>query len=284
MKPIPLRHLKEVFHYFSFFNHALSAREVLRYLSVPASLQAVLEGLEVLKAQGVVFEKSGWYAMSDEALEIRIQCEQLNESRLKLARRVGKFIAIFPFVRGVYLSGSLSKSGVQSKDDDLDFFILTASDRVWTAKFFLIAFKKIVLLNSEKYFCINLLMDQNRLSLTKCNRYTATEVVSLIALKNVLGLKQFLAANQWVLTYFPNIELDLTHTEVRNSTTVLERILNGLLGDKFERWCKDRFAAHMRLHTDIKEGYFEAKAHSSAYFPQSVERQLSKHLENFEHE
>ena len=40
----------------------------------------------------------------------------------------------------------------------------------------------------------------------------------------------------------------------------------------------------MRTHTDSEEGYFEAEAHSSAYFPQSVEQRLMKHLENFENE
>jgi len=47
-------------------------------------------------------------------------------------------------------------------------------------------------------------MDENQLSLTKRNRYTATEVVSLVSLKNVQGLEQFLAANHWVKEYFPN--------------------------------------------------------------------------------
>ncbi|MDG2109914.1 MAG: hypothetical protein P8J76_02610, partial [Schleiferiaceae bacterium] len=184
----------------------------------------------------------------------------------------------------VYLSGSLSKSGVQSKDDDLDFFILTASNRVWTAKFFLIAFKKTFLFNSEKYFCINLLMDENQLSLTKRNRYTATEVVSLVSLKNVQGLEQFLAANHWVKEYFPNEALPDASPFESGYTRIVERFLDRLLGGAFEQWCKERFTVHMRTHTDSEVGYFEAETHSSAYFPQSVEQRLMKHLQNFENE
>lgn len=284
MKPIPAKALKEVLHYFHFFNHALSAEEILRYIAVPASLDAVKEGLQLLEVEGLVYQKQGWFALDLASLELRIKHERLNKRRLKLARKVGRFIALFPFVRGVYLSGSLSKSGVQSKDDDLDFFILTASNRVWTAKFFLIAFKKIVLLNSEKYFCINLLMDENQLSLTKRNRYTATEVVSLVLLKNTEGLERFLHANHWVKAYFPNVELPEAPAVRQVSTTLLERFLNGFLGEPFEQWCKERFTMHMRTHTDSEEGYFEAEAHSSAYFPQSVEQRLMKHLENFENE
>ena len=284
MKPLAPKSLQKVLHYFSFFNHALSAQEILHYSDVPASLSAVKEGLGLLASKGVVYEKQGWFALNSESLELRIKHERLNKKRLKLARRVGSFIALFPFVKGVYLSGSLSKSGVQSKDDDLDFFILTASKRVWTAKFFLIAFKKTVLLNSEKYFCINLLMDENQLSLTKRNRYTATEVVSLVPLKNEQGLEQFLVANHWVKEYFPNVTLPDPPPVEPGCERRVERILDSLLGGAFEQWCKERFTIHMRAHTDLEEGYFEAEAHSSAYFPQSVEQRLMKHLQNFEHE
>ena len=284
MKPIALKTLQQVLHYFSFFNHALSAKEILRYIAVPASLDTVEEGLSLLANEELVYEKQGWFALDSKSPELRIKHEELNKKRLKLARRVGRFIGLFPFVRGVYLSGSLSKSGVQSKDDDLDFFILTASSRVWTTKFFLIAFKKIFLLNSEKYFCINLLMDENQLSLTKRNRYTATEVVSLVSLKNVQGLEQFLAANHWVKEYFPNVAIPDACAVESGYTGIVEHILNSLLGGSFERWCKERFTVHMRTHTDSEEGYFEAETHSSAYFPQSVEQRLMNHLQNFENE
>lgn len=284
MKPLTPKALQQVLHYFSFFNHALSAQEILSYIGVPASLSAVKEGLRLLTEKGIIYEKQGWFALETESLELRIRHEHLNKKRLELARRVGRFIALFPFVRGVYLSGSLSKSGVQSKDDDLDFFILTASNRVWTAKLFLIAFKKIFLLNSEKYFCINLLMDENQLSLVKRNQYTATEVVSLVSLKNEQGLEQFLAANHWVKEYFPNIAIPDSRPIDSGYARRVERILDNLLGGVFEQWCKERFTVHMLAHTDLEEGYFEAEAHSSAYFPQSVEQRLMKHLQNFENE
>jgi hypothetical protein len=127
-------------------------------------------------------------------------------------------------------------------------------------------------------------MDENQLSLAKRNRYTATEVVSLVSLKNVQGLEQFLAANHWVKEYFPNVALPEKSPVESGYTRIVEHILNSLLGGTFEQWCKDRFTVHMRKHTDSEEGYFEAETHSSAYFPQSVEQRLMKHLQNFENE
>ena len=284
MKSISPKALKQVLHYFSFFNHALSAEEVRQYLSVPATQQEVTEGLKVLVQEGLIYCQNGWFALAPDALVLRAKYERLNLRRLKLAHSIGRFIAVFPFVRGVYLSGSLSKMGIQSKDDDLDFFILTRSGRVWTTKFFLIAFKKIFLLNSEKYFCINLLMDENQLSLAKRKRYTATEVASLITLRNDHGREKVLSMNDWVKNYFPNVEVPGAVENRVQTLSVFERILNATLGDAFERWCKARFTIHMRTHTNKEEGYFESETYSSAYYPHSVEQRLMKHLEEFENE
>ena len=73
-------------------------------------------------------------------------------------------------------------------------------------------------MNSEKYFCINLLMDQERLELSKRNKYTATELVSLIPIKNYRGLENLWAANPWIKSYFPNasIEPKFSHKQMKS--------------------------------------------------------------------
>lgn len=43
---------------------------------------------------------------------------------------VGKLIRYCPFVRGAFLSGSLSK-GVDNGDADIDLFIVSAEKRLW---------------------------------------------------------------------------------------------------------------------------------------------------------
>jgi len=86
LKPIAPKALQQVLHYFSFFNHALSAKEILRYIAVPASLDRVKEGLRLLASEGLVYEKQGWFALDSESPELRIEHEQLNKKRLKLAR------------------------------------------------------------------------------------------------------------------------------------------------------------------------------------------------------
>jgi hypothetical protein len=171
---------------------------------------------------------------------------------------------------------------VHSAEDDLDFFILTAPGRVWTAKLLLIAFKKVFLLDSEKYFCINLLMDETKLEVAKQNLYTATEVVTLVTLRGSAGRDRFLASNEWVQTYFPNAVLPEHPGAPERKNGLLEGALNVFFGERLEAWAQRKFTAHMQAHTNEREGYFEAEPYSSAYFPQSVEQRLLAHLDTFE--
>ena len=183
----------ETLRYFEFFEHALYGEEVYKYLTIKSTRDQLSAALNHLRKTGKIVSKDGLYALDKAHIELRLKHIKRNEKMMKAAKRVGAFIHCFPFVRGVYLSGSLSKHGVTGKDDDLDFFIITKAGRVWAAKLLLIAFKKIVLLNSEKYFCINLLMSEEELVLNKKNIYIAPEVASLVALTNEPLLQSFLA-------------------------------------------------------------------------------------------
>jgi len=60
---------------------------------------------------------------------------------LKKADKAANFIAAFPFVKGVAISGSLSKK-FADEDADIDFFIITAANRLWLARTFLHLFLK----------------------------------------------------------------------------------------------------------------------------------------------
>ena len=258
--------------YFEFFEHALFSEEVHKYVSVKSSRQEVLVVLNALYEQGDVVCKDGLWAMHMAHIELRLKHIDRNRAMIKAAKFVGVFIHRFPYVRGVYLSGSLSKHGVTGKDDDLDFFIIAKAGRVWAAKLFLIAFKKIFLLNSEKYFCINLLMSEEELILKKRNIYIATEAASLVPLTNAPLLDTFLNANSWIQEYFPNQEL-ISKVVVRRTIKPLEAIIETIAGRALERKAHNMFLKHVEQQRKAS-GYYDTSEGVSAYFPESVEEQL----------
>jgi predicted nucleotidyltransferase len=98
----------------------------------------------------------------------------------KLAGIVTHVIKRFPFVRGVFVTGSLSKNSSDSSSD-LDFMVITRKGRLWIARTLLMLFKKIFLLNSYKYFCINFLLSEDNLEIEDKNVFTATEVMTVKA-------------------------------------------------------------------------------------------------------
>ena len=276
--------IKRTLHYFRFFKHALTIEELRFYLGCTVHPEELRTKLDELIRKEEVYSDTVWFALEKSHLDKKSKYLGLNKHRMRQARIIGALIYCFPFVRGVYLSGSLSKWGILSIDDDIDFFILTASNRVWTTKLYLIAFKKIFLFNSQKYFCINFLLDQQRLELSKRNKYTATELVSLIPIKDCGGLADLWAANPWIKSHFPNASLKANTTNKRMKNRISERLSNFLFGNRLEDWARQKFTVHMQEHTDQEEGYYEAEPHTSAYFPQSIELRLLSHLENFKNE
>ena len=266
----------QTLHYFGYFEHALRVEEVHKYLNVKASLAAVETALNRLLKKGAVSCNDGLWALDEAHCYIREKHLKRNARMLRAAKVMGRFIQSFPFVRGVYLSGSLSKHGVTTKEDDLDFFIITKSGRVWATKLLLIAFKKVFLFNNEKYFCINLLMAEDQLELKKHNLYIATEAASLIPLTNPSLLREFWEKNPFVLNRFPNLELPKKHSK-QKKLRVVEAIIDSTMGKALERSAHNRFKQHVEEKRK-ESGYYDTSEGVSAYFPESVEERVLNHM------
>jgi len=125
------------------------------------------------------------------------------------------FIKICPFVIYAGLSGSLAY-GVAKKEDDIDLFIITAKDRLWSARFVLNLLAVFLMLKRKKYVdkasgkvCMNLFFSENDLvvPLRKQTEYVAREIVRMKTLVDKDNAYQrFISKNTWILRFFPNFE------------------------------------------------------------------------------
>jgi hypothetical protein len=159
---------------------------------------------------------------------------------------MSRFIACFPFVRGICLSGSISK-GFMDKDADIDYFIVTAPGRLWITRTLLILFKKIFLLNSKKYFCMNYFVDSEHLQIPDRNIFIAKELYSLIPTYNKEMHHRMLLENGWARDYLPNYTYT-PNPEVLEHTFIfknwMEKIFSGKPAqalDSFCMWATERF-------------------------------------------
>lgn len=183
--------------YFDVFNHPLSLKE-LEALTHEES-EDLQNALQLLVDKQAIFSQDHFYGIREtiaEQISLRKEKEDRAQGYYHKLPRYLRLIKSFPFVRGVAISGSLSKN-VMPEDGDIDYFIITAADRLWVCRTLLILFKKIFLLNSRKYFCLNYFVDENNLEIIDKNMFTAIEIKSLITVYNSHLLEQVHQQNGW---------------------------------------------------------------------------------------
>jgi hypothetical protein len=269
--------------YFDVFDYPLTRRELIDY-TCPACQP--LQGeqdvdpdhiLNQLVMDGFINQLHGYYYVgaSGEKINKRNQGNARAQYSLCIARRYAKLIATCPFVRGVYISGSLSKFYMDS-DDDIDYFIVTAPGRMWFARTMLILFKKLFLLNSHKHFCLNYFIDSDHLEIEERNLYVATELVFLLPMYNAEMLSDLRGRNDWVRMHYPEFEQTKEHLvqPVRFLKWIMESLFGHSLADSLEKALFKHSVSYIRrkyAHIGAVDfsRHFSLDRHVIRYFPHS---------------
>jgi hypothetical protein len=200
------QHILQTLAYFDVFRYPVSIPEIQQYCGVRINRDCLEKLLLTLLQQRVVFRHGEWYALSaDPALADRRRSgNQRAAQLLPTAYRIGRWLYRFPFVRAVGISGSLSKH-YADPDADIDFFIITAPGRLWIARTLLHLLKKIsYLAGRQHWFCMNYFIDERALRIAEQNRFTATEIFSLLPVKGNTVFSAFYRENRWASEILPN--------------------------------------------------------------------------------
>ncbi|MEX2190880.1 MAG: hypothetical protein WEB33_09305 [Bacteroidota bacterium] len=285
--------------YFDVFHYPLSPREIYEYLpSNSTSPAEVHKACVNVPLTFLLREDAGLYYLPqvsgerDPVLDRR-ENEQRAKRFMRIARVMGWIIRQFPFVRGVGVSGELSK-GVVSPDGDIDFIVVTARRRVWVTRTLLILFKKVFLFNRKKYFCVNHFIAEDYFAVPEKNRYIALEIATLAPLFNASFFRRFVDHNSWIRTYFPNIQS--VHTEDALDVPqgifqkILELPLRRAFGDRLDEYLMGRWRSIWRrryrhLSDDkLRELFRTEESISTAYagdFLSQILQEYSKRLAAF---
>ena len=252
--------------------------------------------LQNLVKNGLLFKLDEFYSLTncDKISGSRKERNERAKKYMKIARRMSGFISSFPFVRGVFLSGSLSKD-CMDKDGDIDYFIVTEPGRLWLCRTILILFKKIFLLNSYKYFCLNYFVDSEHLEIQHKNLFVATEVLTLIPTYNSEIYQKFLSENSWAKAYRPNLKQELRFEPKPSKKSfiksVLEKFLSGKLGNRVESYFhrvtenhwKKKFSSYSESDYQLS---IQTKKHTSQINPENFQKKVivefEKRLRAFE--
>ncbi len=270
-KPYPLinKNLSEIkeniiatLAYFDLFNYPLTRAEVYLFLKTKYNYESFDEGLKCLLIGGLIYQFDTFYTLkNDHHLAVRrIEGNKKAADLIKIAEKVGNILIRFPYVRGIAISGSLSKN-FADEDSDIDLFIITAKNRLWIARTIMHCFKKLTfLVNKEHYFCMNYYIDEQQLEIPEKNIYTAIEIGTLIPLQGDIVFEKFYAANLWTRNFLPNKHMRIASAKPVKTSFIkmlFEWLLSNLVGcaiDKLlmkitaNRWLKKTIHKKLNGH------------------------------------
>jgi hypothetical protein len=229
----------ETLVYFDIFQYPLPRQDIKNFLSQPVTDADLEASLEDLLSQKIIFLHGQFYSLRPDAYyaEKRVRGSGRATSLLPRAKRIARFLHNFPFVRGVAISGSLSKNYIEGKAD-FDFFIIAKKNRLWIARSFMHLFKKLTYLTASQHlFCMNFFVDEAALHQDERNIYVATEVITLLPVTGP-ACDQFFQVNAWVREWFPNYELTDKNVQAKESSLkkLVEWFFKGNAGDSLDNY------------------------------------------------
>lgn len=282
--------------YFDIFSYPLTLNQIFSFL--PADnitidqLQAQLD--ELIRIHSASFQ-NGYYFLGDRHSDMvsqRINNEQRASRLMTVARMITFFLKRVPFIRAVFITGSLSKH-VAHGASDIDFMIVTEPNRLWVCKMILTGIRRTLLLNSKKYFCINLMLTENAFRFTEHNIFNAVEIVTTKALWNDTMLRKFRNENSWIGNIFPNSEHHYPFTPLPpGRQSIIQRwmeiVLNCFRLDEIDAYYRNTaYRYWKKKHADIDDTSFDARFQcqpdiSSVWFNDHRTAILNKYQRNLE--
>ncbi len=235
--------------YFDIFSYPLTAQEIFERCTLN-NFNQVGEGLEELLANGTVFFIKDFFCLhnNESLIEKRLAGNNAADKSLEIAKRITNIIKRFPYVKGVMLSGSISKN-YMDKDSDIDYFIITSTNRLWVSRLFFVLFQKMVFFNRSKYLCYNYMVDEEHMAIGDKSFYTAIEASTLIPVYNFEAYNGFCKSNLWIQAYYPNYPMAedaLLDNKQSLTQRVLEKLFNNDFGDWLDQWLMKKIEAKWR--------------------------------------
>jgi hypothetical protein len=278
--------------YFDIFNYPLTQEEIYHFLDQPMAIHELAPALQQLVVDKRIFRLGNFYSLQqDAALRTRrTNGNHQAEVLLKTAYKVGGFLYQFPFVRGIGISGSLSKN-FADQHTDIDFFIITRTNRLWVARTLMHLFKKLTFITGHQdWYCMNYYIDEEAMLIEEQNIFTATELITLLPVCGNGTMDRFYDTNNWTADYFPNQtgkKQSMLLTRGGRFKRAVEWLLNNKVGNALDdlllritsrRWQKKEQEYKINAH-GIRMGMGAGK-HFSKPKPEFFQKRVLESLDN----
>lgn len=249
-----------VIRYFDQFDYPPTDEEVYAFISRKITLSLLDKRLDLLcrkkkLAKGQMasnFNRFSFYHRQN-LFALQKKKEKISQKKIKKVSLYLKLLSFFSQIKLVGLSGSLAMMNA-SKNDDIDLFIITARDRLFTGRFIAVVIGYLLdvrrkppysinnqqlTINNRDKVCLNLFFDEKKLLVPR-NKMTSYVAHEILQMKPIINKSQtyerFLKANLWVKKIFPNTEKKIS---IFNSQFSINFQFLNWLGNYMERLLKN---------------------------------------------
>ena len=264
------RAVLETLAYSDVFDYPLRLDELHLYLPVRATTQQL--SFELAKDSPLIGSRDGFYFLAGRSSIVNVRARREHRSKpvLKTAFQLGRVLGRLPFIRMVALTGSLA---MLNSDDaaDLDYMLVAANGRVWTARAFALLFGR---LTSRLGYtlCPNLIVAERALAWRQHDLYSAHEICQMLPITGLQTYKQLRCINAWTGDFLPNASGFPSQPDDESKPgyivqSLAEWALRGQLGNLFENWEMQRkvarfsrqegFGDETRFDVDVCQGNFD---------------------------
>jgi len=245
--------------YYDLLERPLTALEVYRYLRADAPELSFFNVWQELKTAGTqasfIQEKIGLYFLSGRQEIIKIRQKRLKIAQLKWRKlkKIGKFLALAPFLKLVAVTGSLTGYNTV-KQSDFDLLVVIKKNRLWLGRLLLTGL--VGILGKRRHgnltqdrICLNCYLTEGDMEITaRAKPHDFHSAQEYGRLTPVLELKKgiyinFVRANIWLADFLKNYPWpnNINAKKIQPLAffnlirLIFERLLDGKIGDCLEK-------------------------------------------------
>lgn len=230
----------KVIAYYDVFNYPVTKKEILENLFDSVTESTLENSISNLIQKKIIKTQDDFYFaqhFDTKFINQRIEANQLAQIMLPLARKYSARISKFPFIKGVFISGGLSKNYFHQQSD-IDYFIITTKNRLWLCRTIFILYYKLLSKKKKEFFCLNYFISEADLTIPDRNQFVATEIATLMPMVNYDLYVQFLQTNNWYTSYFPQMPIrssqESTPLKKYVVKSFIECLFSGFIGNKVD--------------------------------------------------
>lgn len=226
--------------YSDIFDYPLSKEEIWKFL-ISKNKEDKQSFLKYLNLKNDIFEyRNNFYFIKGriEIIKKRQEKEKYSLEKIKFAKKIIQKISLIPTIYFIGISGALAMKN-SDKDDDIDLFVVTARNSVWTTRLmivivliFLRVYRKRNGENVSNKICLNMLVDDSTLALSKDRNdlYTAHEIAQILPIFNKnKTYEKLINSNIWIKDFLPNAFSQKPTIPFMSKISFINKVINCLL-------------------------------------------------------